>query len=106
METTYPKTNSADAPATVAALRAAEPGSDGTLPRPPRWKMTLVATAAVYPISLASEIFLLPHLSGLPTPARDAVIAATFSTLMTYVTLPALTRLLRRWLAMPRRRRS
>ncbi|MGW0885088.1 hypothetical protein [Streptomyces sp. NPDC002671] len=69
----------------------------------PRWKMTVLATGAVYPISLAAESVLLPELGGLPMAVRDAVIAVTFSAAMTYVTMPALSRALRGWLSTERR---
>ncbi|MFE4334149.1 hypothetical protein ACFRQM_33485 [Streptomyces sp. NPDC056831] len=57
----------------------------------PRWKMAVPASAAVYPVSPAAELVLLPRLGGLPMAARDAVTALAFSTAMTCLTLPALT---------------
>ncbi|WP_166802734.1 antibiotic biosynthesis monooxygenase [Streptomyces sp. ICN441] len=68
---------------------------------PPRWKLTLVAAAAVYPLSLLADVLLMPYTGGLPPVLRNALIALFFSTAMTYVLLPALSRVLRRWLSGP-----
>ncbi|QFU88296.1 antibiotic biosynthesis monooxygenase [Amycolatopsis sp. YIM 10] len=65
---------------------------------PPRWKMTLAAFGAVLPISLLGNGLLGPALAALPLPARVLVLALLFSTLMTYLMMPAVTRVLRRWL--------
>ncbi|MFF5503569.1 antibiotic biosynthesis monooxygenase [Streptomyces roseolus] len=75
----------------------AEPGS--TRPAPPRWKMAVSATLAVYPISVLGGLFLTPCLAGLPFLLAGLVTAVVFNVLMTYVSMPAVSRLLRRWLA-------
>jgi hypothetical protein len=69
----------------------------------PRWKATALGAAAVYPIAVAAESALLPHLATFPMPLRNAVIALTFSALMTYVTLSALARVQGSWRATERR---
>ncbi|MEU4093199.1 antibiotic biosynthesis monooxygenase [Streptomyces sp. NPDC026673] len=65
---------------------------------PPRWKIGVSSAIAIFPISLFGTGVLGPHLVGLPLVARTAVFTVLFSTLMTYVAIPAVSRLLRRWL--------
>ncbi|MFF2774246.1 antibiotic biosynthesis monooxygenase [Streptomyces sp. NPDC058052] len=74
----------------------AEPGS--TRPAPPRWKMAVSATLAIYPISVLGSLFLVPRLTALPVLLSSAVVACVFNVLMTYAAMPAVSRLLRRWL--------
>ncbi|MGW6420164.1 antibiotic biosynthesis monooxygenase [Streptomyces sp. NPDC055055] len=74
----------------------AEPGS--TRPAPPRWKMAVSATLAIYPISALGALFLLPHLAPLPLLLSSAITACVFNVLMTYAAMPAVSRLLRGWL--------
>ncbi|MBB4981423.1 hypothetical protein [Streptomyces nymphaeiformis] len=74
----------------------AKPGS--TRPAPPRWKMAISATLAIYPISVLGSLFLVPRLTGLPLLLSSAVVACVFNVLMTYVAMPAVSRLLRGWL--------
>jgi antibiotic biosynthesis monooxygenase (ABM) superfamily enzyme len=68
---------------------------------PPRWKLTLVAAGAVYPLSLLADVLLVPYTGGLPSALRNALIALFFSAAMTYALLPTLSRVLRRWLSGP-----
>lgn len=65
---------------------------------PPRWKMALAAFAAVLPISLIGNGLLGPALRAWPLVARVLMLALLFSTLMTYLMMPAVTLVLRRWL--------
>ncbi|MET9651066.1 antibiotic biosynthesis monooxygenase [Streptomyces sp. NPDC006460] len=74
----------------------AKPGS--TRPAPPRWKMVVGSTLAVYPISLLGNVFLLPHLEAVPLLLNTALVSALFSVLMTYVAMPTVSRILRGWL--------
>ncbi|WP_228022892.1 hypothetical protein [Streptomyces acidicola] len=71
---------------------------DTTTVAPPRWKMALAAFAAVLPISLIGSGLLGPALSALPLLARVLILALLFSTLMTYLMMPTVTLVLRRWL--------
>jgi antibiotic biosynthesis monooxygenase (ABM) superfamily enzyme len=75
----------------------AEPGS--TRPAPPRWKMAISATLAIYPISVLGSYFLVPHLTALPLLLSSAVMACVLNVLMTYAAMPAVSRLLRGWLS-------
>ncbi|GAA1597500.1 MULTISPECIES: antibiotic biosynthesis monooxygenase [Streptomyces] len=74
----------------------AEPGT--TRPAPPRWKMAVSSGLAIFPISLAGNALIGPYLVDLHLVLRTAAFAAVFSTLMTYVAMPAVSRLLRPWL--------
>ncbi|WP_455353063.1 antibiotic biosynthesis monooxygenase [Streptomyces sp. SYSU K217416] len=74
----------------------AKPGT--TRPAPPRWKMAISSGLAIFPISLLGNAVLGPYLSVLPLVARTAVFTVLFSVLMTYVAMPGVSRLLRRWL--------
>ncbi|MCX4986556.1 antibiotic biosynthesis monooxygenase [Streptomyces sp. NBC_00572] len=74
----------------------AKPGS--TRPAPPRWKMAISATLAIYPISVLGSLFLVPRLTMLPVLLSSAVVAGVFNVLMAYVAMPAVSRLLRGWL--------
>ncbi|MFJ9622471.1 antibiotic biosynthesis monooxygenase [Streptomyces sp. NPDC101181] len=65
---------------------------------PPRWKLALAAFAAVLPVSLVGNGLLGPALADVPLPVRVLVLALLFSMLMTYVMMPATTRVLRGWL--------
>lgn len=69
-----------------------------TITPPPRWKMWLLTLIAVFPLALLFQMFVIPHLRGLPLVARSAALGGTLTTLMTFVVMPTLTRALRRWL--------
>ncbi|MFF0739147.1 antibiotic biosynthesis monooxygenase [Streptomyces sp. NPDC004111] len=72
------------------------PGREAVVP--PRWKTAVASALGIFPISLLGTSLLAPRLTALPEVARTAVFAALFSVLMTYVAMPAVTRILRRWL--------
>jgi uncharacterized protein len=75
------------------------PGSNvPTMKPPPRWKMWLVSMVAVYPLVLALQVLVVPRMSGLPLPLIALVFPLVLLTLMTFVVMPVVTRLLRRWL--------
>ncbi|MFD0312811.1 antibiotic biosynthesis monooxygenase [Streptomyces flavalbus] len=65
---------------------------------PARWKMSLTAAGGILPLSLFTGVVLQPVLSAVPLLPRTALVALFFSGLMTYALMPALTRLLHRWL--------
>jgi uncharacterized protein len=68
-----------------------------TAPAPPRWKMAIVAFAAIYPISVLGNVLVVSHLP-LVIPLRAGVQALLLVPTMTWVVMPWLTHLLRRWL--------
>jgi len=69
-----------------------------TAPTPPRWKMALVTVSAVLPLALPFNLFVAPLVEGWPLVARVALLSVLLVTLMTWVVMPRLTRLLSGWL--------
>jgi antibiotic biosynthesis monooxygenase (ABM) superfamily enzyme len=65
---------------------------------PPRWKMWLVTLCAIYPLSLAFQIFIAPFLTSLPLAIRAILLSLILVTLLTYLVMPTLTKLLKPWL--------
>jgi hypothetical protein len=60
--------------------------------------MWLVSLVAVYPLVLAFQALLVPRMVRLPLPLRALLFPLVLLTLMTFVVMPVVTRLLRRWL--------
>lgn len=75
-----------------------------TAPAPPRWKMFVVTLAAIVPLVLLMNAFVLPHIKTWPLVGRTLVFSGTLTVLMTWVVMPRMTRLFRRWLYPPRTR--
>ncbi|AVH56096.1 MULTISPECIES: antibiotic biosynthesis monooxygenase [Streptomyces] len=75
---------------------ATTPAGSGRQP-PSRWKMAVAGTLSIAPLSLAATLWLSPHLAMAPA-LRSLVTAPLLSFLMTYLALPVVTRVLRRWL--------
>lgn len=71
---------------------------DRSVSAPPRWKMVLVTFAGVYPLSLVLQATAVPAAKSWPLPLRAVVFPVVLVPLLTYVIMPALSRLLRRWL--------
>jgi uncharacterized protein len=69
-----------------------------TMKPPPRWKMWAVSLVAIYPLVLLFLAFVAPHVTRWPLPARAALFPFVLLTLMTYVIMPIVTRIARRWL--------
>lgn len=65
---------------------------------PLRWKTAVAAFIAVLPVSLVLNGLLGPVIGALPLLVRVPLLALLFSTLMTYVMVPTVTAVLRRWL--------
>lgn len=65
---------------------------------PPRWKMALVTFVGVYLVTLALALLLTPHLRDWPLTLANAVFNVVVVGLLTWVVMPALTRLVRPWL--------
>jgi uncharacterized protein len=72
------------------------PGPPGT--PPPPWKMALVTWITIFPLITAIVAATGPLLEGLPPVPRLGIITAVTIPLMTWVVMPRVTRLLRRWL--------
>jgi antibiotic biosynthesis monooxygenase (ABM) superfamily enzyme len=60
--------------------------------------MWLVSLVAVYPLVLAFQASVVPRMARLPLPLRALLFPLVLLTLMTFVVMPMVTRLLRRWL--------
>src|SRR5829696_3100214 len=79
------------------------PGERAIVP-PPRWKMLLVTLIGAYPLVVLLSAFVLPSLEGWPLLVRAAVVPVVLLSLMTYLVMPQLTRLLSGWLYPNQRR--
>lgn len=77
-----------------------------TAPAPPRWKMFVVTLLAIVPLVLLMNLLVLPLITGWWLVARTLVFAGTLTGLMTWVVMPRLTRLFRRFLYGAARRRT
>jgi antibiotic biosynthesis monooxygenase (ABM) superfamily enzyme len=73
------------------------PGQPGMVPPPP-YRMALVTWIAIFPLITAIVAATGPLLEGLPWVLRLAITTALAIPLMTWVVMPRVTRLLRRWL--------
>jgi hypothetical protein len=69
-----------------------------TAAAPQKWKMALVTLLAVFPLALTINALLLPQLAGTPLVLRVLVFTGILTPTMTWVVMPALTRLLADWL--------
>jgi len=65
----------------------------------PSWKIALLTWIALWPTVTVVMWVLQPQLRALPVPLQTLVITAIIVPLMTWVHMPLLTRLFRRWLA-------
>jgi uncharacterized protein len=71
----------------------------GQVLRPPaRWKVWLLSSAAIYPLITAITVAAAPVLMQLALPLRFLVTIPVMGALMTWLVMPALTRLFTRWL--------
>jgi antibiotic biosynthesis monooxygenase (ABM) superfamily enzyme len=52
----------------------------------------------VYPLVLAFQAVAVPRMTGLPLPLRALMFPLVLLTLMTFVVMPTVTRVLHRWL--------
>lgn len=65
---------------------------------PPKWKMVITILIAAISISSLSRYILNPFLAQWPLLASTALFTSILVVLLTYLVMPAMTRLLRRWL--------
>lgn len=73
------------------------PGKPMQLP-PARYKMVIVTGLAVFTIANLLNYTLTPFLTGLPTLLRSLLFSFLSVSLLTYIVMPRLTKLLYRWL--------
>lgn len=71
---------------------------DVTAPPPPRYKMALVSYLAITPLVYVSALVLNPPLEFLPPFVRTMTTTAIITVLMTWLVMPNVTRLFKRWL--------
>ncbi len=70
-----------------------------TIKPPPRWKMWLVSLLAIYPFVVAFQALLVPSIKTWPLLLRSAILPLTLLTLMTFVVMPVVTRIVQPWLS-------
>ena len=68
------------------------------MPAPPRWKMVIATWIGVFPLLALLQWLAAPELTSLPLVIRVMLITLVVVTVMTYVVMPRLARLLKRWL--------
>jgi uncharacterized protein len=68
------------------------------LPPPPRWKMAVATFTGVYPTAMILSLTVGPVVGPLPFLLRNAVFNLCVVTLLTWLVMPFITRLLRPWL--------
>jgi uncharacterized protein len=68
------------------------------LPPPPRYKMVIISTVMIYMLISIINALILPLLSSLPVVLRTLVVTLLTTTIMTYIAMPRLTKLLAGWL--------
>jgi hypothetical protein len=69
-----------------------------TIKPPPRWKQWMVSLVAAYPLVLLFQAFIAPQIKDWPLEAKSALLPLCVLTLLTYVVMPPVSRLLRGWL--------
>ncbi len=67
-------------------------------PAPRRWKMVVATWIGVFPLLTLLQWLVAPHMVALPLVVRVMLFALVAVSLMTYVVMPRLTALLKRWL--------
>jgi len=65
---------------------------------PPRWKMALVTVLGVWPTSTLVSWLLTPLIGGLPSALRGLLTSVGIVILLTWVIMPLLVKILKRWL--------
>jgi antibiotic biosynthesis monooxygenase (ABM) superfamily enzyme len=73
--------------------------SRATIKPPPRWKMWLVSLLAIYPLVVAFQATVVPTIRTWPLLVRSAILPLTLLTLMTFVVMPVVTRVVQPWLS-------
>ncbi|MDA0179365.1 hypothetical protein OJ997_03570 [Solirubrobacter phytolaccae] len=67
--------------------------------KPPKWKMWLASFVGAYPLVVLFQWLAAPHVEHLPLLLRAALLPLVLLSLMTYVMMPVVTRVLGGWLA-------
>ena len=74
------------------------PSDSRAIEPPPRWKMWVTSILAIYPLVLIFLAWVNPQINDWPLAVRAAVFPLVLLSLMTYLVMPNVTRLLRPWL--------
>jgi antibiotic biosynthesis monooxygenase (ABM) superfamily enzyme len=74
------------------------------IPPPPRYKMAVLTWVTIFPLITLVVVATAPLIGSLPLVARLGITTAVTVSLMTWVVMPRVTRLLGRWLYPDRRR--
>jgi antibiotic biosynthesis monooxygenase (ABM) superfamily enzyme len=69
-----------------------------TIKPPRRWKQWLFSLVAAYPLVLLFQAFVAPQIKDWPLEAKSALLPLCVLTLLAYVVMPPVSRLLRGWL--------
>lgn len=69
-----------------------------TIKPPPRWKMWLASFLGAYPLVVLFQWLAAPELEDVPLLLRAALLPLVLLSLMTYLVMPFVTKLLKRWL--------
>lgn len=72
-----------------------------TIKPPPRWKMWIASFIGAYPLVVVFQWQVAEHLGSLPLLVRGAILPLILLSLMTYLMMPLVTRVLGRWLYPP-----
>jgi antibiotic biosynthesis monooxygenase (ABM) superfamily enzyme len=70
----------------------------GSKPAPPKYKMAVVVTLALYPLVLLLHVLLGPFIEFLPVAIQTMITVVIAVLIMTFCLMPFMTRLLARWL--------
>jgi antibiotic biosynthesis monooxygenase (ABM) superfamily enzyme len=70
----------------------------GAIVPPPRYKMATVTWLAIFPLIVVLSATLVPQLDALPESLATVVMSSLLVALMTWIVMPAMTRLFRKWL--------
>lgn len=74
------------------------PGQPVPTGPPPRWKMALLTTLALYPLLVVTDLLVGQRLSPVPFALRAALTTPVLVAIMTWALMPAVTRASYRWL--------
>lgn len=66
---------------------------------PPKWKMFLVVSLGLYPLVVLTALYVAPALGVVPLAPRLVITTLLNVALMTWVVMPILTSVLRKWLS-------
>ena len=73
------------------------PGGEALVP-PPKYKMLIIVWISIFPMSLLFYYGLSPLLADIPIIAQIAISTILMVSLMTYVVMPVMSKIFRRWL--------